>query len=91
MQSQIRRPSGLAQSMRRSARIAWRAMWSPTLAREAQVGRARDEAFLARRQRHVRILGRDYLVHGQQDLAMAADGEPFRRGDSEFLDRILLW
>ena len=59
------------------------------VARQAQVGRARDDAFLARRQRHVGVLGGDHLVHGQQDLAVAADGEAFDRGDPQLFDPCL--
>src|SRR4026207_1630193 len=89
--SQIIRPSGLAQSKRRSAMMAWRAGRAPPKRGRrraaapplgpawARVGRARDDAFRARGQGHVRILLGEDVVHGEQDLAMSADGEALHR------------
>src|SRR5689334_10237124 len=43
--------------------------------RQPQVGGARNNAFLARRKRHVGIAAGDDIVHRQQVLAAAPDGE----------------
>ena len=46
---------------------------------QAQVGGARDDAFLARRQVEVAAALGQHVVHHQQDLAPAADGERLDR------------
>ncbi len=55
-------------------------------ARQAQVGEAGDDPLLACRQRHEGVGASDHVVHAQQELAVAADGERVDRRDPELLD-----
>src|SRR3954466_909108 len=61
------------------------------VALEAQVGGPRDDAFLARRQRHVGIFGGEHVVERKHGLAMTTDGEALDRADPQLFDPIHLW
>ena len=84
--SQIMRPSGLAQSMRSSVRIAWRAMRSPTKrGRRRLAAPGMMPSLRAGSVRYASSAASD-VVDRQQDLAVAADREALDRGDPDFLD-----
>ena len=51
------------------------------------VGGARNDAFLARRQRHVGVARRHHVIHREQILAAAADREMLDARDPRLLDR----
>ena len=85
--SQIRRPSGLSQSSRRSYWMAWRAMRSPVKRGRRRLAAPGMMPSLRAGKRHERVVGGEHVVHGQQDLAMAADGEAVDRRDPGFFDR----
>src|SRR6516165_5782401 len=55
-------------------------------ARQAQIGGARHDPLLARRQRQVGVLRGEDEIHGEQDLTVAADSKALDRGDPGFLD-----
>ena len=54
---------------------------------QPQIGRARDDALLARRQRHIGVARRQHVIERQQKLAAAADGKALDDADPRFLDR----
>src|SRR6185437_1633533 len=58
---------------------------------EPQIGQARDDAFLARGQRHVGVGRRQHVIDGQQRLAMATDGETLHGRDPRFLDTVTMY
>src|SRR5262247_3402902 len=55
-------------------------------ARQAHVGRARNDALLARRQGQERAALGEHVIHHQQELAVAADGKGLDRRDPRLLD-----
>src|SRR3989442_6075340 len=59
----------------------------PGEARQAQVGRAGDDALLAGGQAHECVLRREHVVHDEQVLAVPADGESLHHRDPGFLPR----
>ena len=54
--------------------------------RQPHIGRTRNDAFLARGQAQESAACRQHIIHRQQILAVAADGELFDHGDPWLLD-----
>ena len=57
-------------------------------ARQSHVSGAGDDALLARGESHERSLLGDDVIDREKDLAVAADGEGFDRGDDWFFHRV---
>ena len=84
--SQISRPSGLSQTSLRSYWMAWRAMRSPVKRGRRRLAAPGMMPSLRAGSVMKASLGRQHVVHGQQDLAMAADGKAVDRRDPWLFD-----